>query len=162
MLCQNCGKAPAVTHYHSVVNGVVDDKYLCAECIGLAKLSHFEDDGIFKMLTSFLSDTEPLKTVAERCECCGTSFAEIRKTGRVGCGNCYKTFSSQLNSTLQRLHKSTAHIGKRPEKADKTEQSNDLKTDKINKLQEELKKAIEDENYERAAQIRDIIRKKEA
>ena len=162
MLCQKCGKANAVTHYHTVINGVVDDKYLCGECAGTANLSHFEDDSIFKMLTSFLSDTEPLKTVAERCECCGTSFTEIRKTGRVGCGNCYKTFSGQLNSTLQRLHGSTVHTGKHPQKADKTEQNNDLKTDKIGKLQEELKKAIEDENYERAAQIRDIIRKEEA
>ena len=56
MLCQNCGKIDATTHYHSVINGVVKDKYLCYECAVEEKQSGLKENDIFKILTSFLND----------------------------------------------------------------------------------------------------------
>ncbi len=166
MLCQNCGNAPATTHYHTVINGVVNDKYLCSDCLKKAKQSHLDDDGIFKMLTSFLNDGVLPNAEHSSCEVCGMSFAEIRRTGRVGCGSCYKTFYNQLGPTIKRLQGSTQHIGKRPETVD-AEQKVELSVesnesfDVLKLLKEELKKAIEAENYEKAAELRDLIRTKE-
>lgn len=155
MLCQNCGKREATTHYHSLINGVVKDKYLCSECAVTEKQSSLKENDIYKMLTSFFNDgaVPNLKTV--KCECCGTLFGDIRRTGKVGCGNCYSVFKEQLTPTLQRIHGRTTHIGKRP-------YNNNEKQDILDDLKKQLKTAIETENYEEAAKLRDLIRQKEA
>ena len=155
MLCQNCGKREATTHYHSLINGVVKDKYLCSECAVTEKETSIKENDIYKMLTSFFNDgaVPNLKTV--KCEFCGTSFSDIRRTGKVGCGNCYSVFKEQLTPTLQRIHGRTTHIGKHP-------CNNNEKQDILDDLKQQLKTAIEKENYEEAAKIRDLIRQKEA
>ena len=169
MLCQNCGKNEATTHYHSVINGVVKDQYLCSECAAKEKHTALENDDLFKMLSLFLNDGTAPRAEALKCDCCGTTFSEIRRTGRVGCGNCYKTFEKQLMPTLQRIHGRVTHIGKCPDsianavpEQSKTEKPMDEKQQKLDGLRAELKKAIETENYEKAAEIRDLIRKEEA
>ncbi len=155
MLCQNCGKNDATTHYHSVINGVVKDKYLCSECAVKDRQMSVGENDFLKMLTSFFNDSsvQNLKTV--KCECCGTTFADIRLNGKVGCGNCYNVFKEELTPTLQRIHGRTTHIGKRPSDNNET-------LDILDDLKKQLKKAIETENYEEAANLRDLIRQKEA
>ncbi len=155
MLCQNCGKKDATTHYHSVINGVVKDKYLCSECAVKDKQMSVSENDFLKMLTSFFYDNTMPNIQSIKCECCGTSFSDIRRTGKVGCGNCYSVFKEQLNPTLQRIHGRTTHIGKRPCNSNE-------KQDILDDLKKQLGTAIENENYEEAAKIRDLIRQKEA
>ena len=155
MLCQNCGKRDATTHYHSVINGVVKDKYLCYECAVEEKQSGLKENDIFKILTSFLNDGAVPNSQTVKCECCGTSFSDIRRTGKVGCGNCYSVFKEQLTPTLQRIHGRTTHIGKRPGNSNE-------KQNILDDLKYQLKTAIQTENYEEAAKLRDLIRQKEA
>lgn len=169
MLCQNCGKNDATTHYHSVINGVVKDKYLCSECVNAEKQINLKDNDVLKMLTSFFNDGTVPNIQNLKCECCGTTFSDIRNTGKVGCGNCYSVFKEELVGTLQRIHGRTIHVGKRPSisaeaATDEPKQNNyiDKKQIEIDNLKEQLKKAIETENYEEAAKIRDLIRHKEA
>ncbi len=169
MLCQNCGKRDATTHYHSVINGVVKDKYLCSECAVKEKQMSIKENDVFKMLTSFFNDSAVPNLQTVKCECCGTSFSDIRRTGKVGCGNCYSVFKEQLTGTLQRIHGRTTHIGKRPSfsaEASTYEPKQNINIDekqiKVDGLKEQLKKAIETENYEEAAEIRDLIRQEEA
>lgn len=167
MLCQNCGKRDATTHYHSVINGVVKDKYLCSECAVAQKQMNLEENDILKMLTSFFNDSAVPNLQTVKCECCGTSFNDIRRTGKVGCGNCYSVFKEQLVGTLQRIHGRTTHVGKRPSFSVEAatyepKQNIDEKQIKIDDLKVQLKKAIETENYEEAAKLRDLIRNKEA
>ena len=90
----------------------------------------------------------------QKCPVCGFSQADFKKTGRLGCANCYSTFAEGLSSLLKGMHKGTEHLGKVPARLAKTlERESALKT-----LQRDLRKAVAEENYESAASIRDQIR----
>ena len=90
----------------------------------------------------------------QKCPVCGFSQADFKKTGRLGCANCYTTFADGLSTLLKGMHKGTEHVGKVPARLAKTlERESALKT-----LQRDLRKAVADENYESAASIRDQIR----
>ena len=163
MLCQNCKVKEANSHIHSVINGIVKDLYLCSDCAAKIHGKTFANDGIFDLLSAFLSTEKPKTVDTVKCECCGTTFDMISKSGRVGCGNCYKTFARLLEPALVRLHGRTSHIGKRvnsqmsPEFNEEQNIQTETKEQKIEKLQLELQTAIKNEEYEKAAVIRDEI-----
>jgi len=90
-----------------------------------------------------------------RCPRCGFSQADFKKAGRLGCAECYRTFSEALGGLLKTMHKGTRHIGKVPESL---RQGRDL-SDKLKGLQKKLSKAIEAEDFEQAAVLRDEIKK---
>lgn len=161
MICQNCKNNEATSHFHSVINGVVREKYLCSECLKQYNNSFLKND--FLNLTLGFNDN--ISTDSEsrlKCTCCGSTFDKIRKSGRIGCSNCYITFEKQLDNLLLRLGTKNAHVGKRPRnnvivEDKKTHNSNNI----IEDLKKKLKVAIENENYEQAAVLRDEIRLKE-
>ncbi len=160
MLCQNCKMHEATNHIHSVVNGIVRDAYLCSECAGSMHNKTVTHGDLFELLSSFLSNERESTVNTVKCECCGSSFEQISKSGRVGCGNCYKTFEKQLEPALVRIHGRTSHVGKRLNNVDiNSSYCSENKEDTIIKLKEELKIAIANEEYEKAAVIRDKIKK---
>ncbi|NLK38822.1 MAG: hypothetical protein GX303_01050, partial [Clostridiales bacterium] len=93
----------------------------------------------------------------KRCNLCGSSYADITKTGKLGCSRCYSNFEAELNPTLRTIHGNVRHIGRSPkqfrEKSDKQH--------RIERLKEQLAKAIQVEAYEDAAKLRDQIRQLE-
>lgn len=93
----------------------------------------------------------------EKCPVCGFTQADFKKTGRLGCSTCYVTFAEGLGSLLKAMHKGTEHVGKIPEHAQRTAQLND----RVRTLNEDLKKAVAEENYETAASLRDQIKQLE-
>jgi len=95
---------------------------------------------------------------AKKCAACGFSQADFKKTGRLGCSECYGTFAEGLGSLLKAMHKGTEHIGKLPERAQRTMALNQ----QMRALSEDLQKAVADENYETAASLRDQIKQIEA
>jgi protein arginine kinase activator len=95
---------------------------------------------------------------AKRCSVCGFSQADFKKTGRLGCSECYETFAEGLGSLLKAMHKGTEHVGKLPERAQRTMALNQ----QMRALTENLQKAVADENYETAASLRDQIKRIEA
>ena len=160
MLCQDCGKREASVHLTQVVNNQKVALNLCREC---AQKRGFRNplEGVpfplAEFLASMLSQTQvkkPSKEPEVVCSACGLSFSDFAKTGRLGCGNCYLTFRSQLNDLLRKVHGSTQHRGKFPHTTKNVMKPLWEET----KLQEQLKKAIEEEDFERAAQIRDQIK----
>jgi len=166
MLCEKCKKNQAVTHIRQNINGNLTEMHLCESCA--AEISgKFENEygklfsdfgfGIDSMLTSlfgqdFLSENL-LSEHTERCEMCGSSLNEIRKSGNVGCSHCYETFRQQLIPLIQRIHGKTAHNGKIPQSAG---QEITAKA-KISELEAQLKKAIDAQEFEKAAALRDQI-----
>lgn len=167
MICQKCGLKPAASHIHSMVNGVTKDLFLCHNCAAEYNKHSFSGDSLFDVLSSIFND-EVQKDSTQKCECCGATFTEISKTGKVGCGKCYETFSAQLEPTLVKIHGRTNHIGKKALVSNEdvsaentvevnTDNKHNAKTD-ITELKEQLKAAIEKEEYEKAAEIRDIIK----
>ena len=160
MLCEKCGKNNATTHIHSIVNGIVTEKYLCSSCAAKEGFGAFESDSLTNMLSSMFGDALSLnRSVSEkRCKCCGISFSDIAESGKVGCPECYKTFYSELIPYLKRVHGSTKHSGKIPNKAPLVVKS---EKDTVESLKIRLAGLIKDENFEEAAKVRDEIKKLE-
>lgn len=158
MLCENCGINNATTHIHSIVNGVVHEKYLCTKCA--LKDSNDTSNDFTKILSSMFDDTMSAtgKIKVARCACCGSTFNDIAKNGKCGCSECYSTFYEQLLPYFKRVHGSTKHIGKMPECA----VINQNKTQTIDELREKIKQFVAEEKYEEAAVIRDKIKSMES
>ena len=95
---------------------------------------------------------------AKKCPVCGFTQADFKKTGRLGCSECYVTFAEGLGSLLKAMHKGTEHVGKLPERAQRAV----ALSQRMRALTENLQKAVEAENYETAASLRDQIRQLES
>ena len=160
MLCERCQKNNATTHIKTIVNGVVKEKNLCAHCATTEGYNGIGHNSFAQMLSSVFGDVlaiDPPKA-AMRCPCCNASFSEIAQSGKVGCSECYKTFYSELLPYLKRVHGSTQHAGKVPNKAPLTVKP---KEDTVATLRARLNELVREENFEEAAIVRDKIRKLE-
>jgi protein arginine kinase activator len=92
-----------------------------------------------------------------KCPVCGFTQADFKKTGRLGCSACYMAFAEGLGSLLKAMHKGTEHVGKLPARAQRTL----ALSDRMKTLTDNLKRAVEQENYETAATLRDQIKQLE-
>ena len=169
MLCQHCQKNPATTHIKRTVNGNTTEMHLCAACAKEQGLSPLFG-GMSMDMSNFWGNlfSEPggaaLRST-KTCNGCGSTFAEIAHTGKVGCPACYDTFFDRLQPTIERIHGKAVHVGKcptdtrltvtpSPEKA----AAEPTKEEKINALQTQLEACIKAQEYEKCAAIRDEIR----
>lgn len=170
MLCQSCGQKPATMHIKKIVNGQLTEAHLCAHC---AKQQGYagalESWGGFGSLLGGLLGEVPQQEV-KRCPGCGASFGEISQSGQIGCAQCYETFRAQVLPVIQRIHGSARHRGKSPggsalRVADQnTQLSPSPKQREASPLEEKrrlLKEAVEAQNYEQAAVLRDQIKEME-
>jgi len=156
MTCDVCKSNEASVFFTQIVEGKMQKVNLCETC---AKAKGVDDPTGFALADLLLGlgaaqEIERGSGSAQRCPACGFSQADFKKTGRLGCAQCYETFGEGLNSLLKAMHKGTHHTGKVPERISRQiERETALKT-----LQRDLQKAVADENYESAAQIRDQLR----
>ena len=160
MLCQNCGKYEATTHVKRIINGESAEAHLCSDC---AKALGYNDvfggfgNTFGDLLGSFFGEPQvgAISSRTLRCEKCGNTFNDIVNSGKIGCADCYTTFYDKLLPSLQRIHGKTRHEGKNPTiiKAEAT----NIKINPVEDLENELKQAIEEQNFEKAAQLRDKI-----
>ena len=169
MLCQNCGKNEATTHVKRVVNGDTTETHLCAECaqhLGYGDIFSGFGLNLDDFFGGFLGDTmQKLAAPAEqRCPKCGSSFGDIVKSGRLGCSDCYRTFYDKLLPSIQRIHGRIKHSGKQaPAPKEQAEVApQETAEDKITELKAQLQKAVENQEFEQAAVLRDEIKKLEA
>lgn len=95
------------------------------------------------------------ETAAEEltCSVCELTQAQFKKTGRLGCSACYDLFIEELLPMLRNMHPSLVHVGKAPRHFVQEQKEKES----IQLLQEQLQKAITEEEYENAAQLRDKI-----
>lgn len=147
MLCSKCGINPATTHYKSIINGKVTEEHLCSDCAEKLNISSFYFPDVF---SSILSENASL-TKLKRCSVCGSSFSDIKRSGKAGCSNCYTTFKDEILPTISLIHGSTKHIKEETKEAK-------AEIDLLAVKNEELKKAIADERFEDAARLRDEIK----
>ena len=130
---------------------------LCEEC---AKHKGVNDPAGFSLADLLLGlgasqEMEQSAGGAElKCPHCGFTQADFKKAGRLGCSQCYVTFSEGLEGLLKSMHKGTKHVGKVPQAF---QQSRDL-GEKLKALQKKLDKAVSDEDFEQAAVMRDEIK----
>ncbi len=160
MLCEKCGKADATTHIRSVINGVVHEKHLCNHCATNEGYGDIKGNNLTQMLSSMLGNASVAEPNAQltRCQCCGSTFSDIAKSGKCGCPECYTTFYEQLLPYLKRVHGSTKHTGKVPTRTSVFEKQN---VETVQELRAVLKQLINEEKYEQAAVVRDKIKQLE-
>jgi len=158
--CQRCG-GRATFHVTEIIDGNKVEKHLCEKCAIEEGVSIVQAGSISDMLEKFILEPAiKLKDGREsrKCEVCGITFEEIRRTGRLGCPVDYDTFEELLKPMLQRAQAgATHHRGKVPRRA-KVDQK---KQNALLRLRAELKGAVATEDYERAASIRDRIKELE-
>jgi protein arginine kinase activator len=101
------------------------------------------------------ADAEKLARLT--CPTCGIKYMEFRSDGRLGCPADYDTFRTGLEPILLRIHRATRHVGKVPRRRAPSAAGEVG----LLELRQRLRQAVEREDYERAAQFRDLIRQKE-
>jgi protein arginine kinase activator len=160
MSCEQCREREAVIHLTQIVNEQVTTLHLCERCA--AEKGVESPGGVAKTpLGSFLAamgqdlpDTAPVARTGDNCLRCGASLQDFRESGRLGCPECYRSFETPLRDLLRRLHGSTHHVGERYAERD-GEADGRVKTAE---LREQLRLAVETENFELAAELRDRLR----
>ncbi len=159
MLCENCGKYTATTHIKKIVNGVATTKHLCSLCANNLSFG-FQSNSIANLLSSMFSDiiSENRHLREKTCDKCNSTFSEIVNTGKVGCPECYTVFYNDLLPYLKRVHSATEHIGKVPNNAPLAV----VTDDRITSLRKTLHELILKEEFEKAANVRDEIKRLES
>ena len=162
MLCQRCHKNRATVRYAEVVNGKVTDLHLCAEC--LAKQQENAGTG-FEISAPATVAERPSRLVSRRrktrlrrtCRCCGARLADVLDSGSAGCTTCYDVFSDDIEPMLVTIHGSIRHEGRILQVDDNRARMHaDLRAKRAL-----LRTALEAEEYEEAAALRDGIREME-
>ena len=157
MLCDECLKNPASVHLTTFVNGQVKTVHLCRQCAAKKKKTPSAAAFSFNDLMSAFYD----EAAAEQsvCEQCGTSLTRFKKTGRLGCANCYKVFESSLLPVLRGIHMNAKHTGKRPGESIsvETDAPTPSKQDEKERLKVKMREAVSVEDFEEAARLRDQI-----
>lgn len=163
MLCQDCKKKTAVVHMTEITNNKKVEFHLCYDCAHKKDgLSLFAPYSINEILAAFLGSDGTVQSVGkkeiEKCSTCGIEYAVFKKTGRLGCADCYHSFRNHLLPLIKRVHASTIHAGKLPRRLG---QNQHLKQN-VSQLKNKLANAIIAEDYESAAALRDQIRSLES
>jgi len=164
MLCQKCQKNPATVHMQQFIHGMKTELHLCQECT--FKIENPEMAISFENIFKGFLDQLQLKyfgnvqnanvtpMVAAPCSRCKMTYDEFKSGGKLGCETCYQSFSNEVSALLKNVQGSTRHEGKYPRRLG-AGLRNKRQTDD---LRASLKKAIEEENFEEAAKLRDEIR----
>ncbi|WP_085520840.1 UvrB/UvrC motif-containing protein [Tuberibacillus sp. Marseille-P3662] len=165
MECQECHSRSATLHFTKIINGEKMEYHLCEECAKEKGDAVSESSGfsIHNLLSGMLNFDQPMDSQGTakqtqqvlQCSKCGLSYQEFAKIGKFGCEECYETFKHKLDPVLRKVHSgNTTHSGKIPKRAGK-----DISIRKhINSLREQLKTHVEQEEFEKAAELRDEIR----
>ena len=156
MTCEVCQTENATVHLTQIINGKMQKIDLCEKC---AKEKGVADPAGFSLADMLLglgaADEMKSSSGSEELVCpqCGFTQPDFKKTGRLGCPQCYVTFSEGLNVILKDMHKGVSHKGKIPSRQARTE----MFQNRLKSLQTELQQAVQSENYEAAAHLRDQI-----
>lgn len=153
--CQRCGKHPATTYLTQTINGKTTQLALCPACVAELGYSSLSGMNLGHLFGSILGDAFSPGPVQEqkRCSGCGSSFQEIARTGKAGCAECYTTFYDRLLPNLERIHGKVRHEGKLSSSAAPRERTER----EIKQLKRQLAQAIEKQEFEEAAKLRDQI-----
>ncbi|MDD4334601.1 MAG: UvrB/UvrC motif-containing protein [Desulfotomaculaceae bacterium] len=166
MFCEKCNQRPATVHIAEIINGQKQETHLCEICAKEIKIhgfGFFPQMNLNKFMAGLLngdfngSSYNQTGATGKVCEKCGVSEEQFANKGLLGCGECYPYFEEKMLPLLRRIHGNMRHVGKIPER--KGGRARLVKEIEIAKRQ--LKEAVDHEEFELAAQLRDNIRQLE-
>ncbi len=158
MQCDICSKKKATVHLTEIVDDQMSEMHLCEECARQKSVQMEQQFGLADLLAGLADFGKPAKEETHetlKCSSCGMTYDEFRKFGRLGCGQCYESFKMHLSTLLKKVHGSNHHLGKTPAKISQSEKKT---IESFQELKMQLQQAIQIEDFERAAEIRDKIR----
>lgn len=169
-LCPECSKQESESAKHGA-DQIKPDK---------ASENDTQNDSAAKITPAHVSESKKVNVVIGQlsgsdagkgpCTGCGMTYDEFRKIGRLGCARCYDAFGPPLRRLLKRIHGADTHSGRGPRPAvpttTETTQDNpvtvpselsDVDQQNVDALRAALQEAVDAEQYERAADLRDQI-----
>ena len=173
MLCEKCKKRTASVFYNENINGKTRSYSLCGECAtklrekgelqDLATMMGGMSDPFTTLQTDLFGGFFGLPTVKaisgeNKCPTCGSTYADIAHSGKVGCPTCYDVFADELARTIRSVHGTTSHTGNVPSR----HRAKLARVEQLKRMKAQLKEAIQQEKYEKAAVLRDEIHRMEA
>ena len=165
MLCEKCKEKKASIHLTELVNGKKRDLKLCDDCANKEKSINFNLDfnmpfhmkDIFSSIMEAGNNKDAYKNDENHCDYCKSTYSRFKDIGRLGCYKCYDKFKNNLLPLIKRVQGTTEHVGKIPKRI-----GGPLKIkNRISRLRLELNRYIANEEFEKAAQVRDKIKELE-
>jgi protein arginine kinase activator len=164
MQCQICQQTEATIHLTEIVEGMRTEMHICERCAqeqGIAVKSQIPLNELLSgLLASAPSDDEMFGSSDKKTSCprCGFTLEHFRKQAVLGCPYDYEVFESSLLPLIEKAHNGrSVHCGKVPSKAPTdTKKQIELLT-----LRQQLESAVQAEDYELAAKLRDKINRTE-
>lgn len=161
--CQDCHEREAVVHLTEVSGDTVSTLHLCGKCASARGM--VVEEAASTPLGSFLATLgkggpalAAAAIVGDTCPGCGATLADFRASGRTGCPACWVTFERPLRDLVRRLHGATRHTGRRYEDPALAADPARAVAHERAKLREALRQAIDTEQFEAAAELRDRLR----
>lgn len=167
MTCQDCKKREATVQLTIIVKNEKTSVALCHDCASARGFHTPLDNAPFplkELVDGMVQGPKPKKKKTDpadtlTCSKCGLSFEEFTQQGRFGCGECYTAFRPRLESIMRKIHGASLHRGRNPQiEAADTEHPSSIPVKEEERLEAELKKAIDGEDFERAAELRDKLK----
>lgn len=156
MFCNECGKNEANVHLTHIINGKKTESHLCEDCAKKNQAilnSNFSMENLFSVMLNNSFNNKTYLPAAKSCTNCGMTYENFRNTGKFGCSHCIDSFKGRLKPVIKSIQGYDRHIGKIPKRA-----GGDYKIQMdIERLKNDLKGAVEREEYELAAELRDKI-----
>lgn len=155
MKCELCHQAQAETATQMTVGGEVRELYVCKDCAtrrpeASTPATEVRIEVLFDSAFPLPAPHDASKRTEDPCPTCGMTRREYRKRSRLGCATCYAHFSQELAPLLRDMHSGERHVGKVPRQA--------LDSVARERLAAELTEAINHQQYEQAAILRDRLR----
>jgi len=165
MLCPECNERQATIHLTQIVNNEKISVSMCQECAAKHGF-HSPLDNVPFPLAEILSgmtkhiprrqDDAPADQLV--CSNCKMTFEQFASQGRFGCGECYQSFRPRLEVIMRKIHGASLHRGRTPGMEAHSEIAALLPVREEERLESALKQSIADEDFERAAELRDKLR----
>lgn len=167
MLCEKCQQRNASVLITKIINGHKTETRLCEVCAQQenAFTIHLEPKMMLHNIFADLFNSPSMgvhkpksaQAQPEKCSVCGFINGNFTNTGKLGCDRCYDAFAVNMEPLLRKIHGATMHTGKLPKRT-----GSRLSVKKqIEDYRSELNTAIQREEYEKAAKLRDKIRELE-
>lgn len=159
MLCDHCKEHDAVVHLTRIVDNAVTQLHLCEKCAaekGVETTISLPQHPLGEILQAVQQQATPASgSDAATCAFCGSTARDFRSTGRLGCAHCYDAMESSLRELLRRLHGGSKHVGQRytPPRPESLAEG-----DARVELRDKLQRAVDAEQFELAAELRDKLR----
>ncbi len=167
MLCEECREKNAVVFLKLAVNNKVREMHLCPACAAKKGMGFGLETGAFNIseivgnMSGYFKDFLPPEKKTLLCGSCGLKYSEFKETGRLGCPDCYTAFEAQLTELMTRIHGASLHSGRVCRGGAELKLTSAETSRRLEELRAALKEAVERENFEAAARLRDAMKRLE-